>query len=88
MGRAQPRRVDVFLWAYERSSARYVALRQSLGDPDAFRMRHRAALRQVVADVVCAAMDQKAADAHIAARAARQIDEEARASSRPRRRTC
>lgn len=70
---------DVFLWAYERSSARYVALRQSLGDPDAFRMRHRAALRQVIADVVRATMDQKAAGAHIAAWAARQIDEEDRA---------
>jgi hypothetical protein len=70
---------DVFLWAYERSSARYVALRQSLGEPDAFRMRHRAALRQVVADVVRAAMDQKAAGAHIAAWAAHQINEEDRA---------
>jgi Fic family protein len=40
---------DVFLWAYERSSARYAAVRQSLGEPDAFRLRHRAALKQVVA---------------------------------------
>jgi DNA-binding Lrp family transcriptional regulator len=70
---------DVFLWAYERSSARYVALRQSLGDPDPFRMRHRAALRQVVGDVVRATMDQKAAAAHIAAWAARQLNEDDRA---------
>ena len=31
---------DVFLWAYGRSAARYGAVRQSLGDPDPFRMRH------------------------------------------------
>ncbi len=58
---------DVFLWAYERSSARYAALRQSLGQPDPFRFRHRLQLKQVVADVIKAAMDQKTAAAHIAA---------------------
>ncbi|MGB3386455.1 MAG: Fic family protein, partial [Pseudaminobacter sp.] len=31
---------DVFIWAYERSAARYVAVRQSLGEPDPFRLRH------------------------------------------------
>jgi hypothetical protein len=65
---------DVFLWAYERSSARYVAVRQSLGEPDVFRMRHRNALKQAVGDVVRARMDQKAAAAYIAAWAARHID--------------
>ena len=43
---------DVFLWAYERSSARYAALRQSLGQPDPFRFRHRGTLRQAVAEVI------------------------------------
>ena len=56
---------DVFIWAYERSAARYVAVRQSLGEPDPFRLRHRAALRQVVSDVVRGRMDRKAAGAHI-----------------------
>jgi len=57
---------DVFIWAYERSAARYAAVRQSLGEPDPFRFKHNAALRQVVADVVRGAMDKKAASAHIA----------------------
>lgn len=65
---------DVFLWAYERSSARYAALRQSLGQPDPFRFRHRAALKQVVAEVIRAAMDQKAAIGHIAAWAGDHIE--------------
>jgi hypothetical protein len=30
---------DVFIWAYQRSCARYSAVRQSLGEPDPFRLR-------------------------------------------------
>lgn len=60
---------DVFIWAYERSAARYAAVRQSLGEPDPFRLKHRAALRAVVGEIVRAAMDRRAALAHIAARA-------------------
>ena len=52
---------DVFEWAYERSCARYSALRQSLGEPDAFRLRHRERLKEAVAAVVRDGMDKKAA---------------------------
>lgn len=58
---------DVFLWAYEKSSARYVAVRQTLGEPDPFRLRHRAALRDVVAASIRERMNQKTAAAHVAA---------------------
>jgi hypothetical protein len=57
---------DVFIWAYERSVLRYAAVRQSVGEPDPFRLRHRAALRQVVADVIRARMDRKAAVDYVA----------------------
>lgn len=43
---------DVFVWAYERSCQRYLAIRQSVGEPDAFRLRHRTALIETVQDVV------------------------------------
>ena len=43
---------DVFLWAYERSSARYSALRQSLGEPDPFRLKYREPIRQLIAEIV------------------------------------
>lgn len=43
---------DVFVWAYERSCQRYVAVRQSLGEPDPFRLRYREPLMQVVRTVV------------------------------------
>jgi DNA-binding transcriptional ArsR family regulator len=57
---------DVFLWAYERSAERYAAVRQSLGDPDPFRQRHRQGLRQLVGDVVRRHLDRKEATAYIA----------------------
>jgi Fic family protein len=44
--------VDVFVWAYERSCQRYVAIRQSLGEPDRFRLRFRNELTEVVSRIV------------------------------------
>jgi Fic family protein len=43
---------DVFVWAYERSAQRYVAVRQSLGEPDKFRLRFRTELIEAVGDIV------------------------------------
>jgi hypothetical protein len=58
---------DVFIWSYERSAARYLALRQSLGEPDPFKLRHRDALRELVGAVIRARMNKKNAAAYIAA---------------------
>jgi len=57
---------DVFIWAYGRSAERYAAVRQSLGEPDPFRFKHSAALRQIVSEVVRGSMDRKTATAYIA----------------------
>ena len=65
---------DVFIWAYERSAARYAAVRQSLGEPDPFRLEHRDALRTVVAEIVREGMGRKAAAVHIASWTKRHID--------------
>ena len=43
---------DLYVWAYERSAARLGQVRTSLGEPDPFRLEHRAALREVVSNVV------------------------------------
>jgi hypothetical protein len=43
---------DVFLWAYERSAAQYAVLRQSLGEPDAFRLKYREAIRHTVYEII------------------------------------
>ena len=58
---------DVFIQAYGRSAARYAAVRQSLGEPDPFRLQHRSALREVVGAVIRERMDKKRATAHVAA---------------------
>lgn len=64
---------DVFVWAYERSSARYSAVRQSLGEPDPFRLQYRSLVAELVAAVVRTGMDKKAATALARQRAAKQV---------------
>ena len=43
---------DLFVWAYERSTKEYVAVRKSLADPDPLRLRYRQQLREIVVEVV------------------------------------
>jgi hypothetical protein len=43
---------DVFVWAYERSCQLYSAVRQSLGEPDPFKLRFRNELIDVIAEIV------------------------------------
>ena len=43
---------DVFVWAYERSCHRYLAVKQSLPEPDPFRLKYRAALIETVSGIV------------------------------------
>ena len=50
---------DVFVWAYERSCARYSAARQSLGDPDPFRLRYREFIAQLVSNIVRSALNKR-----------------------------
>ena len=69
---------DVFVWAYERSAARYAAVRQSLGEPDPFRMRHRMALRELVTNVVRGCMDVGQATPEIESWCEQYITEEER----------
>ena len=70
---------DVFLWAYERSAARYAAIRQTTGDPDPFRLRHRQALKDVIAGVIREPMAPKEAATFIKKWAADQLGHEDRA---------
>ena len=43
---------DVFVWAYERSCQRYIAIRATAAEPDPMRLRYREALISVVAQIV------------------------------------
>lgn len=43
---------DLFMAAYERSVARYTAIRESLGEPDRFRMEWRAEIKNIVTEII------------------------------------
>ena len=43
---------DIYLWAYERSVRRYKTVRDSIPEPDAFRLKYRSELVEVVSHVV------------------------------------
>lgn len=73
---------DVFIWAYERSADRYAAIQQSLGEPDPFRLRHREALRTLIAHIVRARMDRPSAVGHISEWTKTNIEEPDRAAFR------
>lgn len=65
---------DVFIWAYARSAARYAAVRQSLGEPDPFRLRYRDQLRALIADLVRTRVGRRDAAARIAGWSRTEID--------------
>ncbi|MCY3623507.1 MAG: Fic family protein, partial [Gammaproteobacteria bacterium] len=65
---------NLFLWAYERSAGRYGAIRQSVGEPDPFRLRHREALRELVGEVVRNRLDVESAATRVAAWVAANIE--------------
>ncbi len=69
---------DVFIWAYERSASRYAAVRQSLGEPDPFRLKHRDALREVVRAIVLERLGRKEAFLRIAAWAGDNVEADER----------
>ncbi len=70
---------DVFAQAYRRSCARYSAVRQSLGDPDPFRLRHRAVIGSLVREVVQGGMDKRSAARWISDKSADSIPQAERA---------
>jgi len=70
---------DVFIWAYRRSAGRFGVVLQSLGEPDPFRLRHRAEIAEAVRAVVEGGMDKRDASKFVARRAAGAIAENERA---------
>ena len=71
---------DLFVWAYGRSADRYAAVRQSLGEPDPFRLRYRLQLRAVMGELVRGRTARREAAARIRAWSGRNIPAEARAT--------
>ncbi len=69
---------DVFVWAYERSAAKYAAQRQSMGEPDPFRLRWRADLQRLVGDVIRQGMTRGEAHHHVSAWVSVHVDDRER----------
>lgn len=65
---------SVFIWAYERSAKRYVDVRQTLGEPDPFRLRYRDELKIIVSAVIKQTMTRKVALTFIAQWASEHIE--------------
>lgn len=66
---------DMFIWAYERSARRYAAIRQSLGEPDPFRLRYREQIRSIISRIIRGARGKADASKQIAAYAIESISE-------------
>ena len=43
---------DLFVWAYRRSAERYRAIRESMGEPDTFKLEHRRDIKELVARII------------------------------------
>jgi len=56
---------DVFIWAYQRSAFRYAAVRQSVGEPDAFRLKYRSDIRLLINEIIRKAYSSKQASESI-----------------------
>ena len=69
---------DVFIWAYKRSALRYAAVRQVLGEPDPFRLAHREAISQIIAEIVREASDVEDASRRVQQYASKEIQSEHR----------
>ena len=70
---------DVFVWAYKRSCARYSAVRQSLGEPDPFRLKYRQLIMEAVGDVVRGRMGKSEAIPFVQRHATERVPEQDRA---------
>lgn len=67
---------DLFIWAYERSAPLYLAVLESIGEPDPFRLRYRDLIRDAVYQVVHRRMSSDEASQFVSKLAHEQIASE------------
>lgn len=65
---------NIFIKAYESSASRYRAVRQTIGEPDQFRVRHREGLHHVVGKIIRALMNRKSAFEYIQSWVAKNVE--------------
>jgi len=52
---------DIFIWAYSRSANRYASIRQTVGEPDPFRLKYRVEIKEIISKVVVENLSRKEA---------------------------
>jgi len=67
---------DVFVWAYERSAYRYSEIRQTLGEPDAFKMKHAESIEVCIKHIVSNQLGKTSATHYLQKWAAMNIDKQ------------
>lgn len=67
---------DLFIWAYKRSCERYSAVRQTIGEPDPFRLKHKELLFSAINQVVKQTMNKTQAINYIQEFAKQKIESE------------
>lgn len=61
---------DLYLWAYKRSSQRYSAIQQSLGEPNLLKLKYRDAIREIIRTIII----EKVSGSEVVSRIRRLID--------------
>jgi hypothetical protein len=64
---------DVYQWAYERSARKLAAVKQSLGEPDPFRLKYRQLLYDTVAKIVQSPLNRRSAAKFIKEQASAEV---------------
>lgn len=48
---------DLYIWAYNRSSQRYSAIQQTMGEPNLLKMKHRTAIQDIIRTIILEKVD-------------------------------
>jgi hypothetical protein len=56
---------DIFIWAYDRSSASYAALRRVIGDPDPFYVKYQSQIKAMINTIITELFTKERAIRHI-----------------------
>jgi hypothetical protein len=56
---------DIFVWAYERSAAHFGAIKQSLGEPDPFRLRYHAEMIEIISEIIKLKISKESIDSFV-----------------------
>jgi len=65
--------MEVFIWAYERSAARYAQIRHTLGEPDPFRLKYRAQMMEITKQIVESFLTKETATRFLQQWAAKEV---------------